>query len=374
MNARFFSAPCESSAQSGYMALLSGIWQRVLQVTDVEPDSNFFDLGGDSLLAISLLLTIERETGRKLPITAIYDAQTLAEQALLLEEEPAPEFSPLVLLKPGHSSAPLFIFHGVGGTVIEFAKLGKLIDISGEVYAVQAQGVDGTLPPLDSVEGMAELYYRAIREKQPTGPYWLCGYSFGGLLAVEVARLLKNAGEQIALLFLIDAYAHPITWPRKSRLKVRLRRAVNAFVGKLFSPRVTMQLLLTRASADRQGRKATPATVEERRARKQQWLLHRNPDLPPALLQTRLTTETALYRYRPSYYDGDIVFLKAKVPDPDFPDDPKHVWRRLARKLTLHVSPGSHLTIVSDQAEPVAARINACIKEASWNLQRSGVV
>jgi thioesterase domain-containing protein/acyl carrier protein len=373
MNARFFSAPCESSAQSGYMALLSGIWQRVLQVTDVEPDSNFFDLGGDSLLAISLLLTIERETGRKLPITAIYDAQTLAEQALLLEEEPAPEFSPLVLLKPGHSSAPLFIFHGVGGTVIEFAKLGKLIDISGEVYAVQAQGVDGTLPPLDSVEGMAELYYRAIREKQPTGPYWLCGYSFGGLLAVEVARLLKNAGEQIALLFLIDAYAHPITWPRKSRLKVRLRRAVNAFVSKLFSPRVTMQLLLARASADRQGRKATPATVEERRARKQQWLLHRNPDLPPALLQTRLTTETALYRYRPSYYNGDIVFLKAKVPDPDFPDDPKHVWRRLARKLTLHVSPGSHLTIVSDQAEPVAARINACIEEASWNLQRSGV-
>lgn len=373
MNALLFRAPYESSAQSGYVALLSGIWQRVLQVTDVEPDSNFFDLGGDSLLAISLLLTIERETGRKLPITAIYDAQTLAEQALLLEEEPVPEFSPLVLLKPGHSGAPLFIFHGVGGTVIEFARLGRLIDIPGEVYAVQAQGVDGTRPPLDSVERMAELYYSAIREKQPTGPYWLCGYSFGGLLAVEVARLLKNAGEQIALLFLIDAYAHPITWPRKSRLKVRLRRAVNSFVGKLFSPRVTMQLLLARA-ANHQSAKSIPTTVEEQRARKQQWLLNRNPDLPPALLQTRLTTETALYRYRPSYYDGDIVFLKAKVPDPDFPDDPKHVWRRLARRLTLHVASGSHLSIVSDQAEAVAARINACIEKAGGTLQQSGLV
>src|SRR6185503_43468 len=223
-------------------------------------------------------------------------------------------------------------------------------------------------------EGMAELYYSAIRQKQPTGPYWLCGYSFGGLLAVEVARLLKNAGEQVALLFLIDAYAHPITWPRKSRLKVRLRRAVNAFVGKLSSPRETVQLLLARAVADREGRKTTPVTVEERRARKQQWLLHRNPDLPPALLQTRLTTETALYRYRPSYYDGDIVFLKAKVPDPDFPDDPKHVWRRLARKFTLHVAPGSHLSIVSDQAEAVAARINACIEEAGEILQQSRLV
>jgi thioesterase domain-containing protein/acyl carrier protein len=362
MNALVFKPPCESSAESGYAALLSNIWQRVLQVRDVEPDSNFFDLGGDSLLAISLLLTIERETGRKLPITAIYDAQTLA------------EFSPLVLLKPGRSGAPLFIFHGVGGTVIEFARLGKLIDIPGEVYAVQAQGVDGTLPPLDSVEGMAELYYGAIRKKQPTGPYWLCGYSFGGLLAVEVARLLKKAGEQVALLFLIDAYAHPITWPRKSRLKVRLRRAVNAFVGKLLSPRQTVQLLLARAAANREGRKTTPATVEERRARKQQWLLHRNPDLPPALLQTRLTTDTALHRYRPTYYDGDIVFLKAKVPDPDFPDDPKHVWRRLARKLTLHVAPGSHLSIVSDQAEAVAARINACIEEAGRTLQQSEMI
>jgi thioesterase domain-containing protein/acyl carrier protein len=370
MNALLVKPPSESAAEPGYTALLTGIWQRVLQVADVQSGSNFFDLGGDSLLAIALLLAIERETGRKLPITAIYDAQSLAEQAALLEEGPASEFCPLVLLKPGSTGVPLFIFHGVGGTVIEFAKLGKLIDIPGAVYAVQAQGVDGTLPPLDSVEAMAALYCDSIRKKQPNGPYWLCGYSFGGLLAVEVAKLLKNAGEEIALLFLIDAYAHPVTWPRKSRVKVRLRRIANATVAKLRAPRATAQALRSRATGTTKTRNA-PATPEERCARKQQWLLNRNPDLPPALLRTRLAAETALYRYRPSLYDGDIVFLKAKVPDPDFPDDPKHVWRKLATRLTLHVSPGSHLTIVSDQAEAVAARINACIA-AARDLRPSG--
>src|SRR6185312_14843752 len=135
--------------------------------------SNFFDLGGDSLLALNLFLEIERATGRHLPITTIYDAQTVTEQAALLREEGTTEFSPLVLLKAGNDSAPLFIFHGIGGTVVEFAELGKRIDIDGAVYAVQAQGVDGTLPPLESVEEMAELYVSVIREKQPNGPYRL---------------------------------------------------------------------------------------------------------------------------------------------------------------------------------------------------------
>src|SRR5438128_1674894 len=184
MNARVSNAAVEDATACGGVELLLGLWQRVLQTDEVTPDSNFFDLGGDSLLALNLFLEIERATGRQLPITAIYDAPTVAEQALLLQDEQAPEFSPLVLLKSGNGSPPLFIFHGIGGTVVEFAQLGKLIEIDGAVYAVQAQGVDGSLPPLESVEEMAALYVDAIRAVQPNGPYRLCGYSFGGVIAV----------------------------------------------------------------------------------------------------------------------------------------------------------------------------------------------
>src|SRR6476646_9771129 len=215
------AAALDSAAeQADHVELLLGIWCRVLQTEDVTAESDFFDLGGDSLLALTLFLEIERATGRHLPITAIYDARTIREQVMLLKEDELPDFSPLVLVKPGDCGAPLFVFHGIGGTVVEFAELGPLIDVSGPVYAVQAQGVDGTRPPLRSVDDMADLYCRAIREKQPRGPYWLCGYSFGGVIAVEVARRLRDVGEEIGLLFLIDAYAHPVTWPRITLLKV----------------------------------------------------------------------------------------------------------------------------------------------------------
>lgn len=350
--------------------LLLGIWRRVLRTGDVEPDSNFFDLGGDSLLALTLFLEIERATGRHLPITAIYDAQTVAEQVQLLAGEPAPEFSPLVLLKPGDSSTPLFLFHGVGGTVVEFAALGKLIDIPGQVYAVQAQGVDGTLPPLETVEEMADLYLAAIREKQPSGPYLLSGYSFGGLLAIEVARRLKQAGEEIALLFLIDSYAHPVTWPRISLLKVRTRRAGNLVLSRLKrSPLENVGVLLGLAGL----RRMKPSKVESAdkqlppELRKRAWLLKVKPDLPLPLLQTRLATELALFRYRPSYYDGKAFFLKARRPDPHFPTDPTRVWGKLIAQLKVQVCPGSHLTIVSDYAADVAARINSCIRQA-WHV------
>jgi thioesterase domain-containing protein len=97
--------------------------------------------------------------------------------------------------------------------------------------------------------------------------------------------------------------------------------------------------------------------------RKRAWLLKMTPDLPLPLLQTRLATELALSRYRPSYYDGKAVFLKARRPDPHFPTDPTTVWGTLIGQLTVQVCPGSHLTIVSDHAADVAAHINACLRE-----------
>ncbi len=356
-----------ASEEIGHLELLTQIWRRILQTDEVTPESNFFDLGGDSLLALTLFLEIERATGRHLPITAIYDAQTIAEQARLIAADSTPEFSPLVLLKPGNGGAPLFIFHGIGGTVVEFADLGKRLDTGGEVYAVQAQGVDGAKPPLDSVDDMATLYCDAIREKQPTGPYWLCGYSFGGLIAMEVARRLKHAGEDIGLLFLIDAYAHPVTWPLKSLLKVRLRKAVGKLLARLRVPLRenigAVTAYVKRASSQTRNGSAV-ATPGEGGLRKREWLLKTRPDLPLPLLQTRLKADAALYRYRPAYYPGSAVFLKAHSPDPDFPDDPKYVWRRLIADLRVQVAPGSHLTIVSEHAAGVAARIDDCIREA----------
>jgi acetoacetyl-CoA synthetase len=349
--------------QDSLIERLTAIWSRVLRTPDVDRDSNFFDLGGDSLLAVNLFLEIEREVGCNLPITVIYDAPTAAELAAFIESEAAPEFSPLVLLKPGDDSAPLYIFHGVGGTVIEFAALGKLIDIPGNVFAVQARGIDGSLPPLDSVPEMADLYFAAIRKQQPSGPYWLCGYSFGGVLAVEVANRLEAAGEKVAMVFCIDSYAHPLTWPKRSQLEYRVRKSLRQVRWAMRRP----PREIVAAVAGKLARKKQPANdsgAKPRNAALRQWLLDANPNLPLPLLRTRMAGSAALLKFVPSYYSGKVIFLKAKIPDPDFPSNPKPVWRKLAKEFELYTGPGSHMTIISEHAPDVAARINACMAEA----------
>jgi acetoacetyl-CoA synthetase len=339
------------------VALLTEIWSRALRVAPIGPDSNFFDLGGDSLLAVGLFLEIERETGINLPITTIYDAPTIGELAnLIAGGTPAPQFSPLVLLKPGDDGAPLFIVHGIGGTVMELAALGCAIRITAPVYALQAQGLDGSQPPLESVGDMAKLYLDHVRGLQPEGPYWLSGYSFGGLVALEMARRLTDDSQETAMPILMDAYAHPDTWPRMSRLKMRVRRTFHLAQQYARAPlRKSVAAMLARLGAV--GRK-------DARARLRDWLLDQNPDLPAPLLRVREAGSIALARYVPRYYPGKIIFLKASRPDPEFPDDPERIWGALVQAMDIHVVPGRHRTMIGDHATALGECLTACILNA----------
>jgi acetoacetyl-CoA synthetase len=333
---------------------LHDIWSRTLRVSPIAADSNFFDLGGDSLLAVGLFLEIEREIGINLPITAIYDAPTIGELAdLITSESSGPKFSPLVLLKPGDGGPPLFIVHGIGGTVMELSALGRDIRISAPVYALQAQGLDGNKPPLESVGDMVTLYLDHVRAIQPEGPYLLSGYSFGGLVALEMARRLMHENGQTVTPILIDAYAHPHTWPRASRFKMQARRALHLARQSFAAPlRKSIPALLTRLLG---------GDNKDSRARLRDWLLDQNPDLPESLLRVREAGGAALSRYTPSYYPGKIIFLKASQPDPEFPDDAKRIWRPLVRELDIRVVPGRHRTMVGEHAAALADRLAVCV-------------
>ena len=336
------------SVTADHENLLRDIWKRVLRVPEIARDSDFFDLGGDSLLAVNLFLEIERQTGVSLPVTAIYDAPTIADMARLLEDERDPRASPLVLLKPGAGGNPLFILHGIGGTVMELAALGRKIDIADAVYAIQAKGLDGKEAPLSSIDHMADLYVGAIRQIQPSGPYWLCGYSFGGLITMEMARRLEAAGQSIGALILIDSYAHPSTWPVLSRAKMRLRRA-----SRLLRTAVNrslweaLRVFLRRAQMRRESE------------RLHDWLLDCNPALPLPLRRVREAGGTALRSYRPAPYAGSITFLKAYKRDTEFPDDPERIWKRIATRIEYRTIPGGHRTVVTQHAEATATAITA---------------
>jgi acetoacetyl-CoA synthetase len=363
------AAPSGSAEEGGSstdyastVARLVSVWSETLRTPDISPDSNFFDLGGDSLLALALFLAVERETGAFFPITTIYDAPTVAEMAELILASSRPQFSPLVQVKPGGSGTPLFLVHGIGGTVVELSALAKHIAIAEPVYALQARGIDGTDEPLRSVEDMAEFYLASIREKQPAGPYVICGYSFGGLVALEIARRLQRLREEISLLMLMDAFAHPATWPLFSRAHMHVRRAKYRFVEAARQP-WRKNLPMLQAGAARLLRRALRAD-DDAPLRLREWLLDRNPDLPLPLLKVREAGSAALAAYVPQFYPGKATFLKAARRDPEFPLDPVPIWRQLVQEMDVYTLPGGHRTIVTEHAQAVGAILTACIGRA----------
>jgi thioesterase domain-containing protein/acyl carrier protein len=329
-------------------ATLEAIWCRALQVPSVERGADFFDLGGDSLMAVGLFLEIEREFGVKLPITAIYDAPTIAAQAELIAGEAAPAYQHLVLLKDGDETAPLFIVHGVGGTVIELNGLGRALDMGRAAYAIQARGLDGAAAPLESIPAMAALYVDIIRGKQPQGPYLIGGYSFGGLVAVEMARLLGP--ENVAELLMIDAYAHPHTWPLRTRLSVRARklaRRVRHMTPREFATTLKRKLV-------------GPKT--DRAAYINNWLGEVNPNLPLPLKATRIAGDTALIAYTPSAYEGRATFIRAGKTGAVFPPSARNVWRGLIKDLDIQTTKGDHGSILKEHVGELAARVSALLR------------
>jgi phthiocerol/phenolphthiocerol synthesis type-I polyketide synthase E len=202
---RAFASPSVPRPDERNTRKLTQIWQDLLGVEPIEPDQNYFDLGGDSSLAVQMFSRIETEFHVKLPLVTLYEAPTIEEMERLLKADvPSSGWSPLVPIQPNGSRPPLFFFHGAGGTVLTYRKLSTCLGADQPFYGLQCQGLDGQLPLLTTVEEMAALYVRHIRSVQPHGPYFLGGYCMGGTLAYEAAQQLYAAGEPVALLALLD--------------------------------------------------------------------------------------------------------------------------------------------------------------------------
>jgi thioesterase domain-containing protein len=184
---------------------LARIWQDLLGVESIGPGENYFDLGGDSSLAVHMFAQVEKQFHVKLPLATLYEAPTIAELACILHcEAPVAGWSPLVAIQPTGSRPAFFCFHGAGGNVLSYRQLSMHLGSDQPFYGLQCQGLDGACPPLVRIEDMAALYVKEIRRVQRRGPYFLGGYCMGGTLAFEAAQQLHAAGESIALLALFD--------------------------------------------------------------------------------------------------------------------------------------------------------------------------
>lgn len=314
--------------------LLTPIWRQVLQLSSINVNDNFFDLGGDSSLALQLFTEIAKTCGRELPPVTIYQAPTIAALAALLEQPTTPRFPALVLLKPGVANPPVFIAHGLGGSVMDFFQPVKHIRSDHAIYGLQTRGIDGVDEPLESIEEMAGFYLDAVKKVQPHGPHLLIGYSLGGLVALEMAQRLTTAGEKVALLAMIDAYPH------MSQLSLGQRTLLLA--------RQTRRGLGSLTDFRSGGSYQPPAGVL----------------LTPAMQRVRDIAYLALTRYRPHYYPGKIKFVRAEISS-GFPSNARAVWHNLAKEIKVETVPGDHLGMIATHFEELAAALTRYLEEVT---------
>jgi thioesterase domain-containing protein/acyl carrier protein len=192
-------------SKDGIERQLTHIWQELLGVEPIGLDQNYFDLGGDSSLAVHLFVQIEKVFNVKLPIFTLFEAPTIGQLAQVLCRDVAPAgWSPIVAIQAKGSRVPFFCMHGAGGNVLIYRELSKLLGDEQPFYGLQSQGLDGEAPPLTKIEDMAALYVKEIRRVRPAGPYLVGGYCLGGTIAYEVAQQLRAQGQDVALLALFD--------------------------------------------------------------------------------------------------------------------------------------------------------------------------
>jgi amino acid adenylation domain-containing protein len=178
---------------------LAVAWETVLGRQPIGTRDNFFYHGGDSLLAVRLVLEIEKTWGKQLPLGALYQAPTIEQLANKLDRAAA-STSLLIPIQPAGSRPPLFWFHGEHSNVVLPQYLGK----EQPLYGILHQGHDGRPARYTTVEAMGDHYLAEIRRIQPRGPYCLGGYCFGAILALETAQRLQKDGDVVDLVALLD--------------------------------------------------------------------------------------------------------------------------------------------------------------------------
>ena len=275
------ATPDQSAAgESASVAAMARRWATLLGVDAVDPDDDFFALGGHSLLAVELMTEIERATGFRPPLSALFDDRTPRRLAARLApggvdgDQPrglgasgATQRSPVVVLRAGDGSqSPLWLMHPAGGNHLLYEPLAARMDPALPVLGVEAVGVHGEAAPLRRIDELADHQLRWMRTRQPHGPYRIVGYSVGGLIGLEVVRRLIEAGETVEYFGVVcggaPGAAPTLANPGRVGAYLELLRAGDLrSVGNRFAENMSRRL--EQSAVRRLGVRPSPRRVDE---------------------------------------------------------------------------------------------------------------
>lgn len=318
---------------------LLDIWREALDVDEIGVTDDFFDIGGSSAHALKIVGVIRRRFRRRLPLDTFFSAATVEEMARLLRAGRRLARTCLVPMQPEGSRRPLFGVHTLGGTVMHYAELVRALGHDQPFYGFQATGIAGSKPQR-SVEAMARRYLRDLRAVQPEGPYQLCGYSGGGVIAWEMACQLAEAGQATSALVLIDS--RPVTeLPLDTAYWVDL--LAHRFLG------------LSREAIELASQPAEVQLDAILRA------AHRHRQVPPdygpeeleLVLRHYLSSAAALNAYRPRPYAGGALLIR--TDEEAAGADDTLGWSAFSGLLRVCHVRADHYTVISDEQAPLVA-------------------
>lgn len=354
---------------------LAALWQEVLGIPKVGVQDSFFELGGTSLQAAQLFTRIAEEFGQNLPLSTLFEAQTVeAISRLLTAETSAATWSSLVKIQGQGSRPPLFCVHGAGGNILMYQELVPYLGNDQPLYGLQAVGLDGGAP-ITRLQEMASVYVQEMLQVQPTGPYYLLGLSVGGMIALEIARLLKSQGHEVALLSMVDSLGpgYPKLLPLLPRLlsltPYLITKAFRRFSASIQKKRRRQPVATTapQPSPDMAPASVSPVPLAQADQAPKGFLerldhlslnifkyspwafvvprfyLDSGRNLPGSYQKVQEATVRAFLEYRPESYQGDVVLFRATRQPPGCYSDPTLGWGTVVQgDLDIVDVPGCH--------------------------------
>lgn len=357
---------------------LAHIWEETLDVRPVGAEDNFFLLGGHSLLAVRLMAWIEQDFGVQLPLATLFSSPTVAQLAATLRQKAAmPAWSSLVAIQATGLQQPLFFVPGGGGNVVYLYDLARRLGRERPIYGLQALGLDGRSAPHDSIEEMARAYLSEIQQVQASGPYYLAGHSSGGWVAFEMARQLRERGDQVERVVIVDTPA-PISQVKTQDIDTdealylfKVARLIERWADK---PLGISYEDLQPLSVDHQmaylGERLQGIDILPPEASRSQVL---------GLVQVFKASTRNCMHYRPQErYDGNLTLLRAKeihVEDTGIQinlvaDDDTWGWNQLVKgEVDVRIVPGDHITMMTEpHVHTLALELSAAIGDPEQRI------